>query len=88
VIAFRSPMPAELAALAGSTREAEAAWQVGDQELTGRQTITMRSRARVERTRIIRTTVPDAAREQAKGPNRALRCRASSDGRQSGATGP
>jgi hypothetical protein len=48
VIAFRSPQPAELAALAGSERVAEAAWQSEDGELTGRQTITMRARGRVD----------------------------------------
>jgi hypothetical protein len=48
VIAFRSPQPAELAALAGSERVAEAAWQAEDGELTGRQTITMRARGRVD----------------------------------------
>jgi hypothetical protein len=48
VIAFRSPQPAELAALAGSERVAEAAWQSLDGELTGRQTITMRARGRVD----------------------------------------
>jgi hypothetical protein len=48
VIAFRSPQPAELAALAGSERIAEAAWQSEDGDLTGRQTITMRARGRVD----------------------------------------
>jgi hypothetical protein len=48
VIAFRSPQPAELAALAGSERVAEAAFAVEDGELTGRQTVTMRARARVD----------------------------------------
>jgi hypothetical protein len=48
VLAFRSPAPADLASLAGSTREAEAAFQVDGDDLTGRQTITMRSRARVD----------------------------------------
>jgi hypothetical protein len=48
VIAFRNPQPAELATLAGSERVAEAAWQVEDGELTGRQTITMRARGRVD----------------------------------------
>jgi hypothetical protein len=48
VIAFRSPQPAELAGFAGSTREAEAAWQLDGEDLTGRQTITMRSKARVD----------------------------------------
>jgi hypothetical protein len=48
ILLFRTPQPAELAALAGTTREAEAAWQVDDQELTGRSTITMRARSRVD----------------------------------------
>jgi hypothetical protein len=47
-IIFRTPMPAELAALAGSERVAEAAWQAADGDLTGRQTITMRARGRVD----------------------------------------
>jgi hypothetical protein len=48
VILFRSPMPAELAALAGSERVAEAAWQLEGDELTGRATVTERHRARVD----------------------------------------
>jgi hypothetical protein len=48
VVAFRSPQPAELAALAGSERIAEAAWQAEEGDLTGRQTITMRARGRVD----------------------------------------
>jgi hypothetical protein len=48
VVAFRSPQPAELAALAGSERVAEAAWQAEEGDLTGRQTITMRARGRVD----------------------------------------
>jgi len=48
VIGFRSPQPAELAQLAGSERVAEAAWQSEDGDLTGRQTITMRARGRVD----------------------------------------
>jgi hypothetical protein len=47
-IVFRTPMPAELAALAGSERVAEAAWQAEEGDLTGRQTITMRARGRVD----------------------------------------
>jgi hypothetical protein len=52
ILLFRTPQPAELAALAGTTREAEAAWQVDGEELTGRQTITMRSRARVDQDQV------------------------------------
>jgi hypothetical protein len=52
VIAFRSPQPAELAALAGSERVAEAAWQAEDGDLTGRQTITMRARGRVDQDQV------------------------------------
>jgi hypothetical protein len=48
VLAFRSPAPGDLASLAGSTREAEAAFQVDGEDPTGRQIITMRSRARVD----------------------------------------
>jgi hypothetical protein len=48
ILLFRTPQPAELAALAGTERVAEGAWQADDQELTGRQTITMRARARVD----------------------------------------
>ena len=88
VILFRSPMPAELAALAGSERVAEAAFQLDGNDVTGRSTVTMRARSRVdadrvrnaptgvaeiiasgrvERARIIRPVVPDAARERARG---------------------
>jgi hypothetical protein len=52
ILLFRSPMPAELAALAGSERVAEGAWQVDGEELTGRQTITMRARARVDQDQV------------------------------------
>jgi hypothetical protein len=48
ILLFRTPQPAELAALAGTERVAEGAWQVDREELTGRQTITMRARARVD----------------------------------------
>jgi hypothetical protein len=48
ILLFRAPQPAELAALAGSERVAEGAWRVEGKEPTGRQTITMRSRARVD----------------------------------------
>jgi hypothetical protein len=47
-IVFRTNQPAELAALAGSERVAEAAWQAEEGDLTGRQTITMRARGRVD----------------------------------------
>lgn len=88
MILFRSPMPAELATLAGSERVAEAAWQLDGEDMTGRSTVTMRARSRVdadrvrnaptgvaeiiaagrvERARIIRPAVPDAAREWARG---------------------
>jgi hypothetical protein len=60
VIAFRSPQPAELAALAGSTREAEAAWQLDGEDLTGRQTVTMRSRARVDQDQVRAAGVGEA----------------------------
>ena len=45
-------MPAELAALAGSERVAEAAWQAEEGDLTGRQTITMRARGRVDQDQV------------------------------------
>ena len=51
-IVFRTPMPAELAALAGSERVAEAAWQAADGDLTGRQTITMRARGRIDQDQV------------------------------------
>ena len=51
-IIFRTPMPAELAALAGSERVAEAAWQAEEGDLTGRQTITMRARGRVDQDQV------------------------------------
>jgi hypothetical protein len=91
VILFRSPMPAELAQLAGTERVPEAAWQLDGDDLTGRQTVTMRARSRidvdrvrnaptgvaeiiaggrVERARIIRPAVPDAARELVAGLTR------------------
>jgi hypothetical protein len=40
ILLFRTPQPAELAGLAGTERVAEGAWQVDDQKLTGRQTVT------------------------------------------------
>jgi hypothetical protein len=48
ILLFRTPQPSELAALAGTERVAEGAWQVDGEELTGRQTVTMRSLARVD----------------------------------------
>jgi hypothetical protein len=60
ILLFRTPQPAELAALAGTTREAEAAWQVDDQELTGRSTITMRARARVDQDAVRQLPVGEA----------------------------
>jgi hypothetical protein len=51
-IVFRTPQPAELAALAGSERVAEAAWQAEEGDLTGRQTITMRARGRVDQDQV------------------------------------
>jgi len=51
-IIFRTTMPAELAALAGSERVAEAAWQAEEGDLTGRQTITMRARGRVDQDQV------------------------------------
>jgi hypothetical protein len=60
ILLFRTPQPAELAALAGTTREAEAAWQVDDQELTGRSTITMRARARVDQDQVRQLPVGEA----------------------------
>jgi hypothetical protein len=51
-IVFRTPMPAELAALAGSERVAEASWQAADGDLTGRQTITMRARGRIDQDQV------------------------------------
>jgi hypothetical protein len=48
VLLFRSPQPAEIAALAGSERVAEGAWQADGDDLTGRATITTRARARID----------------------------------------
>jgi hypothetical protein len=42
------PQPSDLAALAGTERVAEGAWQVDGEEFTGRSTVTMRARARVD----------------------------------------
>jgi hypothetical protein len=52
ILLFRTPQPSELAALAGTERVAEGARQVNGEELTGRQTITMRSRARVDQDQV------------------------------------
>jgi hypothetical protein len=52
VLLFRTPQPAELAALAGSERVAEGAWQADGDDLTGRSTITVRARARVDQDRV------------------------------------
>jgi hypothetical protein len=52
ILLFRTPQPSELAALAGTERVAEGARQVDGEELTGRQTITMRSRARVDQDQV------------------------------------
>jgi hypothetical protein len=48
ILLFRTPQPVELAGLAGSERVADAAWQTDADDLTGRATVTMRSRARVD----------------------------------------
>jgi hypothetical protein len=61
VILFRSPMPAELAALAGSERVPEAAWQVEDGAVTGRATITEQHRARVDQDAIRAARTGEAA---------------------------
>jgi hypothetical protein len=52
ILLFRTPQPSELAALAGTERVAEGAWQVDGEELTGRQTVTMRARARVDQDQV------------------------------------
>jgi hypothetical protein len=52
VLLFRTPQPAELATLAGSERVAEGAWQVDGEDLTGRSTVTVRARARVDQDRV------------------------------------
>ena len=46
------PQPSELAAPAGTERVAEGAWQVDSEELTGRSTVTMRARARVDQDQV------------------------------------
>jgi hypothetical protein len=48
VILFRSPMPAELAALAGSERTPEGAWSFSGDPEPDRVTITERHRARLD----------------------------------------
>jgi hypothetical protein len=60
ILLFRTPQPAELAALAGSERVAEGAWRVDGEELTGRQTITMRARARVDQDQVRQLPVGEA----------------------------
>jgi hypothetical protein len=52
ILLFRSPQPAELAALAGTERVAEGAWQIDGDDLTGRATITTRARARVDQDQV------------------------------------
>ena len=52
VLQFRSPIPGEVAALAGSERVAEGTWQADGDDLTGRSTITVRARARVDQDRV------------------------------------
>jgi hypothetical protein len=49
-----------LAALAGAERVAEGAWQVDGEELTGRQTITMRARAWVDQNAVRQLPVGEA----------------------------
>jgi hypothetical protein len=46
------PQPSELAAPARTERVAEGAWQVDSEELTGRSTVTMRARARVDQDQV------------------------------------
>jgi hypothetical protein len=46
------PQPSELAALAGTERMAEGAWQVDGEELTGCSTVTMWARARVDQDQV------------------------------------
>jgi hypothetical protein len=60
ILLFRTPQPSELAALAGTERVAEGAWQVDGEELTGRSTITMRARARVDQDQVRQLPVGEA----------------------------
>jgi hypothetical protein len=60
ILLFRTPQPSEIAGLAGTERVAEGAWQVDGEELTGRQTITMRARARVDQDQVRRPPVGEA----------------------------
>jgi hypothetical protein len=60
LVAFATSQPEELAKLAGSERVAEAAWQVQDGELTGRSTVTMRARGRVD-PNLLRSLAPGEA---------------------------
>ena len=48
LVLFGSATPDELVRLAGTVLEAEAVWQVGDGQLTGRASLTRRYRAKVE----------------------------------------
>jgi len=52
ILLFRTPLPAGLAALAGTERVAEGAWQADGDELTGRATYTARARARVDQDQV------------------------------------
>jgi hypothetical protein len=60
LVIFATPQPEELAKLAGSERVAEAAWQVEDGALTGRSTVTMRARGRVD-PNLLRSLTPGEA---------------------------
>ena len=61
VILFRSPMPAELAQLAGSEWVPEAAWQLDATSSPARCTITMRARSRIDADRV--RTAPPGGRD-------------------------
>jgi hypothetical protein len=60
VLTFRTPDQAPLTAMAGTTRAAEAAWQLEQGELSGRETITVRSKARVDTDQVRAAQVGEA----------------------------
>jgi hypothetical protein len=81
VVAFRTPEPGPLGALAGTSREAEAAFQLEDGELTGRETVTMRARARVD-AELVRSAATGEAEVISRGRSERVRILKAPDGRE------
>jgi hypothetical protein len=52
ILLFRSPQPAELAALAGTERVAEGAWSLSETDTVERVTLTTRARARIDQDQV------------------------------------